>query len=125
MHRYSAFSVPRQHTFIQYLGVFIVVLLATLVDFNLGIQLGDANISLLYLLMVLFCATISNARVTIFCGVVSFLCYDYFLVPPAFNFFTGTPIKLLDPLAFLTVALVTAVLSERSRQYAIEKAIFE
>ena len=109
----------------QYLATLITVLLATFALFNLRSYLGDANISLLYLLIVLFCAATANPRVTIFCGVLSFLCYDFFLIPPIFDIRPSSPIKLLDPLAFFVVALVTGILAERSRQYAVEKATYQ
>jgi K+-sensing histidine kinase KdpD len=108
----------------QYMAVLAVVLFTTLILFNLRTNLGDANISLLYLLIVLFCATTARPGVTIFCGVISFLCYDYFLIPPNFDFIPFSPVKLLDPLAFLIVALVTSALAERSRQHAVQVATY-
>jgi two-component system, OmpR family, sensor histidine kinase KdpD len=108
----------------QYVTVLITVLLVTYALFNLRASLSDTNISLLFLLIVLFCATTAAPGVTVFCGVISFLCYDYFLVEPVLSFTPGVPIKLLDPLAFLVVALVTGMLSERSRRHAVEVATY-
>ncbi|MCC7452303.1 MAG: DUF4118 domain-containing protein [Anaerolineae bacterium] len=108
----------------QFLLVLAVVALATFALFLLRSYLGDTNISLVYLLIVLFCAAATNLRVTLLCGVSSFLCYDFFLIPPIFDFVPSSPVKLLDPLTFLIVALVTGILAERSRQYAVELATY-
>src|SRR5690348_6144141 len=113
---YHPVGLPGRAILLQYAGVLLAVAALTSVLFALRSELGDANISLLYLLLVLFCATTARAEVTIFCGIVSFLCYDFFLIPPVFDLVPHSPIKLLDPLAFLIVALVTSILSERSRK---------
>src|SRR5512143_588201 len=83
--------------FRQYVAVLSTVLLVTFALFKLRSYLGDSNISLLYLLIVLFCATRANPRVTIVCGAISFVCYDFFLMPPIFDVRSDSPIKLLDP----------------------------
>ncbi|MEP7289370.1 MAG: ATP-binding protein [Chloroflexota bacterium] len=109
----------------QYIAALVAVLTATFILFNLRSYLGDTNISLLYLLIVLFSATTARPSVTIFCGAISFFCYDFFLIPPIFDIVPHSPVKLLDPLAFFVVALVTSALAERSRQYAVEKATYQ
>src|SRR5262245_25803107 len=102
----------------QYAAVLVVVTGVTILLFSLRQYMSDANASLLYLLIVLFCATVAHPGVTLFCGVWSFLCYDFFLIPPFLNLQPESPLQLLDPLAFLVVAVVAGVLSERSRQHA-------
>lgn len=114
-----------KNTVWQYIAVLLTVSLLTLTLFNLRSFFGDANISLLYLLIVLFCATTARPGVTVFCGAFSFFCYDFFLIQPIFDIRPSSPIKLLDPLAFFVVALVTGALAERSRQYAVEKATYQ
>jgi K+-sensing histidine kinase KdpD len=109
----------------QYAAVLGAVLVITFGLFLLREKLGDTNISLVYLLIVLFCAVTTEPGVSIFCSGVSFLCYDYFLIEPIFNFIPYSPTKLLDPLAFFVVALVTGALSERSRQIAADKAAYQ
>jgi len=108
----------------QYVVALGVVGLTTLGLFHLRPYFGDANISLVYLLIVLFYATTAPLGVTLFCSIVSFLCYDYYLIPPIFDFIADSPIKLLDPLTFLIAALVSGLLAERARQHAAELATY-
>jgi len=111
--------------FWQYSLVFLVVIVTTLVLFEVKSFIGDAKVSLVYLLIVLCCAAVAHPGVTLFCGLWSFLCYDFFLVPPVFDFRFASPIQVLDPLAFLVVAVVTGAIAERSRQHADEKIAYQ
>ncbi len=108
----------------QYVTVPVVVICASLALVALQLHLTETNTSFLYLLIVLFCATTTRPSVTILCGFISFLCYDFLFIPPVFDLVPVNPGKLLDPFGFLVVALVTAPLAERSRQNAVEKAIY-
>jgi two-component system sensor histidine kinase KdpD len=108
----------------QYATIFVVVLGLTLALYAIRPYLADANVSLLYLLVVLFCAAVTQPGVTLFCGVWSFLCYDFLLIPPAFALQPESPLQLLDPLTFLVVALVAGALAERSRQHASLIAVY-
>ncbi len=109
----------------QYVIAFVAVVVTTLALFVLKSYIGDAKVSLFYLFMVLCSAAVANPGVTIFCGVWSFLCYDFFLVPPVFDLRFASPIQILDPLAFLIVAIVTSTIAERARQHANEKAAYQ
>jgi two-component system sensor histidine kinase KdpD len=108
----------------QYAVALGIVALTTAGLFSLRPYFGDANISLVYLLIVLFYATAARLGVALFCSILSFLCYDYFLIPPIFTFIPESPVKLLDPLSFLVVAVVTGLLAERSRQHAAQLTIY-
>src|ERR1700690_355765 len=109
----------------QYVIAFVAVIVATLVLFVLKSYIGDTKVSLVYLFIVLCSAAVANPGVTFFCGLWSFLCYDFFLVPPVFDLRFGSPIQILDPLAFLIVAIVTGTIAERARQHANEKAAYQ
>ncbi|MEP7285221.1 MAG: ATP-binding protein [Chloroflexota bacterium] len=108
----------------QYLVMCAVVLGTTLAIFHFRSSLGTLNISVLYLFIVLICAMIANPGVTLFCGLFSFLCYDFFLVPPVFTLQVAVPSLLLDPVAFLVVSVVTCIMAERARQRAIQTVIY-
>src|SRR5258708_18247689 len=83
----------------QYAAVFFGVIVATLALVALKPYIGDTKLSLIYLLIILICAALAHPSVTFFCGLWSFLCYDFFLVPPYFYFRFELPNLALDPLA--------------------------
>jgi K+-sensing histidine kinase KdpD len=109
----------------QYAAVFLIVILTTLILFATKSHIGDTKVSLVYLLLVLCCAMVAHPGVTFFCGLWSFLCYDFFLVPPYFDLRFASPIQVLDPLAFVVAAVVTSAIAERARQHANEKAAYQ
>src|SRR5579859_900085 len=110
---------------LQYVLVFLVVMITTLVLFAFRQDIEDTKLSLFYLLIVLCCAVVAHPGVTFFCGILSFLSYDFFLVPPVFTLRFATPIQALDPLAFLIVAIVAGTIAERARQHADEKIVYQ
>lgn len=108
----------------QYIFTGCAVLATTLLIFKLRPTFGQVNISVLYLFIVLLCAAFAHPGVTLFCGLLSFLCYDFFLVPPVFTLQVSSPAQLIDPFAFLCVAVVTCIMAERTRQRTIQTAIY-
>jgi two-component system sensor histidine kinase KdpD len=109
----------------QYFAAFCVVILVTLILYGLKPYLPDTKTSLFYLLVILGCALVAHPGVTFFCGLLSFLCYDFFLVPPYFDLRFAQPWQVLDPLAFLFVAVFVGTLAERARQQANERAVYQ
>src|SRR5450432_2478542 len=61
----------------QYAIAFVAVIVTTLVLFVLKSYIGDTKVSLFYLLIVLVSAAVANPGVTFFCGLWSFLCFDF------------------------------------------------
>jgi K+-sensing histidine kinase KdpD len=112
------------HLLSQYLIVSTGVLVVTFVLIRLQPRLGNINLSIAYLIMVLVCAAIAHPGVTLFCGLFSFICYDFFLVPPLFTLQIDSPSQVIDPLAFVAVALVTCVMAGRARQRAIQTMVY-
>lgn len=108
----------------QYVIVGLAILGTTLIIFSLRPVFGNINISVLYLFIVLGCAAFAHPSVTLFSGLLSFLCYDFFLVPPYLTLQVASPIQLIDPLAFLAVAVVTCIMAERSRRRTIQAEIY-
>jgi len=112
----------------HYLLVTGIVFLATLFIDQLRPNLGNADVtdlSLIYLLIILCCAVLYTRVLTIYCGMVSFVCYTFIVLPFTTGFLGFTPVHLLDPLKFLVVALVTGELAEQSRRNAVQSAIYE
>src|SRR5579859_6985478 len=108
----------------QYLLGISSIFGVTFALFRLQPYLGNVNVSIAYLVIVLCCAAIAQPGVTLFCGLLSFVCYDFFLVPPVFTLQVDSPLKLLDPLAVATVAVVTCVMAGRSRQRAVQTIVY-
>src|SRR4051812_48682566 len=76
---------------VQYCLVGGIVTAVTFLLFSLHGSLGNVNLSIAYLFIVLGCAIVADPSVTLFCGLLSFLCYDFFLVPPIFTFGVNSP----------------------------------
>lgn len=78
-----------------------------------------ANISLVYLLVVLWLATRYGRASAILASILSFLAYDFFFIPPYFRFTVDDPAEWLSLFALLATALVlgqlTAAVQERAR----------
>jgi two-component system, OmpR family, sensor histidine kinase KdpD len=79
-----------------------------------------SNISLLYLLPVLWLAAVYGRGAAIFASALSFLAYDFFFIPPFHLFTVDDPTEWLSLFALLATALVlgqlTAAVQARARE---------
>jgi two-component system, OmpR family, sensor histidine kinase KdpD len=73
------------------------------------------NLSILYLLVVMFCAVTWGWWNALAAAVLSFLAYDFLFVEPRFTFTIRDPQEWLALLIFLAVAAVTSNLAARER----------
>ena len=73
------------------------------------------NLSILYLLVVLFCAVTWGWWNALGAAVLAFLSYDFFFVEPRLTFTIRDPEEWLALLIFLVVAAVTSHLAARER----------
>src|SRR5207247_8053640 len=76
------------------------------------------NISMVYLLAVLFSAVSFGMRLAIYASILSFLAYDFFFIEPLYTFQITEPSELLSLTIFLIVAIVTSPLAVRIRVQA-------
>src|SRR4051795_12108502 len=76
------------------------------------------NISMIFLLAVLFSAVSFGMRWAIYASFLSFLAYDFFLLEPLYTFQITEPSELLSLIVFLIVAIVTSALAGRIRDQA-------
>jgi two-component system sensor histidine kinase KdpD len=76
------------------------------------------NIGLLYLIPVMLAATRYGVRTGIATGIVSSLCYNFFFIPPLYNFTIQDPANLITVLVLIGVAIVASQLAERVRAQA-------
>jgi two-component system, OmpR family, sensor histidine kinase KdpD len=79
-----------------------------------------ANISLLYLLVVLWLAAWVGRGPAILASVLAFLAYDLFFISPFFRFVVDDPTEWLSLIALLVTSLVTGQLASTVRDRARE-----
>lgn len=78
------------------------------------------NISLVYLLVVLYIATRYGRAPAILASVLAFLAYDFFFIPPTLRFTVDDPSEWLSLLTLLITALVISQLTATVRLRATE-----
>src|SRR5436190_5532937 len=76
------------------------------------------NISMVFLLAVLFSAASFGMWSAIYASVLSFLAYDFFFIEPLYTLQITEPSELLSLIIFLIVAIVTSTLAGRIRDQA-------
>jgi two-component system sensor histidine kinase KdpD len=96
------------------LAIALITLLGTSI-YTLG---HITNIGLLYLIPVMLAATRYGVRTGIATGIVSSLCYNFFFIPPLYNFTIQDPANLITILVLIGVAVVASQLAERVRAQA-------
>src|ERR1700737_3293127 len=76
------------------------------------------NLSMIFLMAVLFPAVIFGIWPAIFASVLSFLAYNFFFIEPIYTFTVAEPHELLSRVIFLVVAVITSALAGRVREQA-------
>src|SRR5436305_1301545 len=76
------------------------------------------NISMVFLMAVLFAAVSFGIWPAIYASVLSFLAYDFFFIEPLYTFQITEPSELLSLITFLIVAIVTSALAGLVRDQA-------
>src|SRR3954471_18568948 len=76
------------------------------------------NISMVFLMAVLFAAVSFGIWPAIYASVLSFLAYNFFFIQPLYTFQIAEPHELLALIVFLIVAIVTSALAGRVRDQA-------
>src|SRR5260221_11142410 len=79
-------------------------------DFSLG------NFSLIYLLIVLIVAIQRGTKASLLAALVSFLCFNFFLIKPFFTFLVADPRDLITLVIFLVCATLTGQLASYARR---------
>ena len=83
-------------------------------------HIDKGQASLLYLPVVIACAIRFGFGPSVLGAVLSFICWDYFFLPPRFTFVVRDPKDWLSLIVFLVAAVTTARLASRSREQAAE-----
>ncbi|HEX3050470.1 MAG TPA: DUF4118 domain-containing protein [Aggregatilineaceae bacterium] len=87
----------------------------TLLLWGLRAELTPANISLIYLLIVLVVAVSQGTRPSLLASLASFLCFNFFLVKPFYTFHVADPRELIDLFVFFACASLTGQLASYAR----------
>jgi two-component system sensor histidine kinase KdpD len=76
------------------------------------------NLSIVFLMAVLFTAISFGTWPAIFASLLSFLAYNFFFIEPLYTFTVAEPYELLALVIFLVVAVTTSALAGRAREQA-------
>lgn len=76
------------------------------------------NLSMVFLMAVLFTAINFGIWPAIFASILSFLVYNFFFIAPLYTFTVAEPYELLALLIFLVVAVVSSAMAGRVREQA-------
>jgi two-component system sensor histidine kinase KdpD len=96
----------------------IAVAITTIVGRLFSAMVPLPNISMVFLLAVLFSAVSFGKWLAIYASVLSFLAYDLFFIEPLYTFQITEPSELLSLIIFLIVAIVSSALAGRIRDQA-------
>ena len=89
-------------------------------------HLAIPNLSVVYVLLVLWIGSSAGRWPAVFTSLSAFLAYDFFLVPPVGTLTVAGPSELLELIVLLAAALVSGQLAgslERSREQATRSAL--
>lgn len=76
------------------------------------------NLSILFLVAVVMMAVNFGIWPAIYASVLSFFTFNFFFIPPLYNFTIAEPYELLALVVFLVVAVITSALGGRVREQA-------
>jgi two-component system sensor histidine kinase KdpD len=108
--------LTQTHPLRAYLLAVILTAGATFGLWVLRDVLTPANFSLIYLLVVLIVAVSQGTKPSLFTALLSFLCFNFFLVKPIYTFHVTAPRDLLDLLIYFACATLTGQLASDARQ---------
>lgn len=102
--------------FVRYGLAFIVIVLITATMLLTGQSLDPSNISLIYLLAVLFTATYTGTGPGITASIMSFLAYNFFFVQPLYILTVNRPEDVTRLISYLIAAVLASSLAGRVRR---------
>jgi len=76
------------------------------------------NLSMIFLLAVVFAAVTFGIWPAIYASVLSFLAYNFLFIEPLYTFTVAKPDELLALVVFLTISVITSTLAGRVREQA-------
>lgn len=122
-------DVPVQSSSMRHIGGYFWALLgvgiATGVFWLVRAFLDKGQASLLYLPVVIACAIRFGFGPAVLGAVLSFLCWNYFFLPPFYTFVVNNPKDWISLFVFLLAALSTAQLASRGREQTQQAQVRE
>src|ERR1700674_1033759 len=112
------FSFPKGLRPIAFLWSALAVAAATLIGELLTALTLFPNLSMVFLLAVVFAAVTHGIWPAIFASVLSFLAYNFFFIEPIYTFTVAQPHELLALVIFLLIAVIASALAGRVREQA-------
>ena len=86
----------------------------------LGGHINQITVALLFLLFILFLATIFGSKPALFASLLAMVSFNYFFLPPLHTFTIHDPQNLVALFAFLVVAVTAGELSAKAKRRAEE-----
>ncbi|MCC6887451.1 MAG: sensor histidine kinase KdpD [Hyphomicrobiales bacterium] len=104
--------------FVAFVWATVAVAVAVLIGEALTRLTPFPNLSMIFLMAVLFAAVIFGIWPAIYASVLSFLAYNFFFIGPLYTFTIAEPYELLALAIFLVVAVIASTLAGRVREQA-------
>ena len=101
-----------------YLWSTVAVATAVVVGRAMTMVTPFPNLSMVFLMAVLFTAVIFGVWPAIYASILSFLAYNFFFIEPIYTFTVAKPYELFALLIFLVIAVMTSALAGRERDQA-------
>lgn len=101
---------------VPYILSILMMILLTLIIIPIRSFLGIVNISMLFLLPVLFSAARWGRRPAVITAAMGVITFDFFFVPPIFMFTVADIRYLLSFVIFMLVGIITGTLSDRLKK---------
>jgi two-component system sensor histidine kinase KdpD len=115
-------ATPRHHWLTPEPLHFVYATFAAVVALGAGEVLTHftpvPNLSMIFMLAVLFTAMNFGIWPAIYASLLSFAAYNFFFIPPLYNFTIAEPFELLALVIFLVVAVVSSAMAGRVREQA-------
>lgn len=105
---------------LRYIAAAVSVALATLVLIPLRGHVNSAGVSLCFLLVVLFSATLFGSGAALMSSILSALCLNFFFLPPFYTLNIAEPENWIALFVFLCVSLIVGQLSSIAGERAEE-----
>ncbi|HYJ12757.1 MAG TPA: DUF4118 domain-containing protein, partial [Thermomicrobiales bacterium] len=105
----------RLHPLYRYLVAVVAVLGTTGAMLTVRDHLGVLNVSLIFLLLIVVLATVLGSGAAVVAALMSFLVFNFFLIPPFYTFAIDRPDHVLTLVVYLSIAMVTGNLAARLR----------